>query len=108
MNRIARSATLLVALLLAATATGCSAAEQESEKASPSDVAPLYLEAMRGNVSGLKEYNPDTELTEEGVFGSANSTFLETLGVSRDRRAGSPTHRGHAGRSFQGGVHRHR
>ncbi len=82
MNRIARSATLLVALLLAATTTGCSAAEQESEKASPSDVAPLYLEAMRGNVSGLKEYNPDTELTEEGVFGSANSTFLETLGVS--------------------------
>jgi len=37
---------------------------------------------MRGNVSGLKEYNPDTEITEEGVFGSANQTLLEMWGVS--------------------------
>ena len=64
MNRFARFCTVLIALALAATVTGCSTAEQESEKASPSEVAPLYLEAMRGNVAGLKEYNPDTELTE--------------------------------------------
>lgn len=82
MKRTARLATLLIAVVLAATVTGCSTAEQESEEVTPSVVAPLYLEAMRGNVSGLKEYNPDTELTEEGVFGSANSTLLETWGVN--------------------------
>ena len=82
MNKLAKLGTVLIALALAATVTGCATAEQESEKASPSEVAPLYLEAMRGNVAGLKEYNPDTELTEEGVFGSANTSFLETLGVS--------------------------
>lgn len=82
MKRIARSSTLLIALILAVTVTGCGTAEQEPEGLSPSDVAPLYLEAMRGNVSGLKEHNPDTELTEEGVFGSANSSLLEAWGVS--------------------------
>lgn len=82
MKRIARLSTLLIALMLAATVTGCGTAEQVSEERSPSEVAPLYLEAMRGNVSGLKEHNPDTEITEEGVFGSANSSLLETWGVS--------------------------
>ena len=82
MQRIARLSTLLVAVILAATITGCGTAGQGPEKLSPSDVAPLYLEAMRGNVSGLKEYNPDTEITEEGVFGSANQTLLEMWGVS--------------------------
>jgi hypothetical protein len=82
MTRIARLSTLLIALLLAAGVTGCGTAEQESEEPSPSDAASLYLEAMRGNVSGLKEQNPDTEITEEGVFGSVNSGLLETWGVS--------------------------
>ena len=82
MQRIARLSTLLVAVILAATITGCGTAGQGSEKSAPSDVAPLYLEAMRGNVSGLKEYNPDTEITEEGAFGSANQTLLEAWGVS--------------------------
>ena len=82
MKRIAGLSTLLIALILAATVTGCGTAEQGSGKLSPSAVAPLYLEAMRGNVSGLKEHNPDTEITEEGVFGSANPSMLEAWGVS--------------------------
>ncbi len=82
MKRVTRLSTLLIALLLAAAVTGCGTAEQASEGPSPSDVAVLYLDAMRGDVSGLKEYNPDTELTEEGVFGSANQSMLETWGVS--------------------------
>jgi hypothetical protein len=82
MQRVATIYALLIALMLAAMVTGCGTAEQASEELSPSDVAPLYLEAMRGNVSGLKDYNPDTEITEEGVFGSANQSMLEAWGVS--------------------------
>lgn len=82
MQRIARLSTLVIVLILAATVTGCGTAGQGSGELSPSDVAPLYLEAMRGNVSGLKEYNPDTEITEEGAFGSVNQTLLEAWGVS--------------------------
>lgn len=36
---------------------------------------------MQADVS-QKDYNPDTEITEEGVFGSANATLLEVWGVS--------------------------
>ncbi len=82
MKRIARLSSLLIALILAAAVIGCGTAEQESGELSPRDVAPLYLEAMRGNVSGLKEHNPDTEITEEGVFGSVNPSMLEAWGVS--------------------------
>ena len=82
MKRIARLSTLVIALILAATVTGCGTAEQGSEELSPRDVAQLYLEAMRGNVAGLQEHNPDTEITEEGVFGSANPSMLEAWGVS--------------------------
>ncbi len=79
MQGITRLPALLIALLLAATLVGCGRAEQGP---SPSDVAPLYLEAMRGNISGLREYNPDTKLTEQGVFGSVNQTLLEIWGVN--------------------------
>ena len=82
MKRVAGLSTLLIALLLAATVAGCGTAEQASEGPSPSDVAVLYLDAMRGDVSGLKDHNPDTEITEEGVFGSANQSMLEAWGVS--------------------------
>lgn len=97
MRRPARLFTPLIALILAAIVTGCGSgapssappagaesgtAAEASKELSPSDVALLYLEAMRGNVSGLKEYNPDTEITQEGVFGSANPSLLETWGVS--------------------------
>ncbi|MGB7982819.1 MAG: hypothetical protein WCF36_18715 [Candidatus Nanopelagicales bacterium] len=81
MKRIAGLSSVLIALVLAVTVAGCGSAEPEAEQRSPSDVAALYLEAMRGNVAGLREHNPDTEITEEGVFGSANSSMLETWGV---------------------------
>ena len=82
MKRIARLSGLLIVLILAATVIGCGTAEQESGELSPRDVAPLYLEAMRGNVSGLKQHNPDTEFTGEGAFGSVNPSMLEAWGVS--------------------------
>ena len=82
MKRIAGLPTLLVVVILAVAIAGCGTAGQESTELSPREVAPLYLEAMRGNVSGLREYNPDTEITEEGVFGSANQTLLSLWGVS--------------------------
>lgn len=82
MRRIGGLSTLLVAVILSAAITGCGTAGQGSAEPSPAEVAPLYLEAMRGNVSGLRGYNPDTEITEEGVFGSANQTLLSLWGVS--------------------------
>ena len=82
MKRVARLSTLSIAVLLTFIVAGCGTAEQASESPSPGDVAVLYLDAMRGDVSGLKGYNPDTEFTEEGVFGSANQGMLEAWGVS--------------------------
>ncbi|MGI5939678.1 MAG: hypothetical protein ACOX8V_03180 [Thermoleophilia bacterium] len=82
MQRIARLTAVLMAVVLAAAIIGCDTAEQESTKKSPSEVAPLYLEAMRGNVSGLKAYNPDTVITEQGAFGAANETLLDMWGVT--------------------------
>lgn len=82
MQRIARLTAVLMVVVLAAAVTGCSTAEQESGKQSPSEVALLYMEALRGNVSGLKAYNPNTELTEQGVFGSANETLLDMWEVT--------------------------
>lgn len=96
MQRVAKLFILMIALILAVAVTGCGDAnpssslpvvtesgttEEGSKELSPDDVALLYLEAMRGNVSGLREYNPDTELTEEGVFGSTNQALLEVWGV---------------------------
>jgi hypothetical protein len=82
MKRVATVSTLLIAMMLAAAVAGCGTTEQASDGPSPSDVAVLYLDAMRGDVAGLKEHNPDTEITEEGVFGSANQSMLEAWGVS--------------------------
>lgn len=82
MQRSAGLRALVMALLVAVIVTGCGTAEQGSEKLSPGDVALLYMEAMRGNVDGLREYNPDTAITEEGVFASANQSLLEMWGVS--------------------------
>ena len=97
MNKLAKLGTVLIALALAATVTGCSTAEQESEKASPSEVAPLYLEAMRGNGGGPGIQSGHRTDRRRRVR-QRQYEFPGDVGGQYDRRAGSPTHRGHAGR----------
>lgn len=92
MLRITKLVSTLMALLLAVALSGCGGspspgstgeppAKDQAGTASPGDVALLYLEAMRGNVAGLKEVNPDTELPEDGLFSSYHQGMLEAWGV---------------------------
>lgn len=92
MRRITQILLLLIALLSAFTLSGCgsspasdtaskSPASGKSGELSPGDAALLYMEAVRGNVAGLKEYNPDSKMSEEGAFNSYHEGLLEVWEV---------------------------
>lgn len=92
MRRITQTFMLLIALLSAFTLSGCGSSPasdtastsppaEQSGEVSPGDAALLYMEAMRGNAAGLKEYNPDSKLPEDGVFTNYHQGLLDVWEV---------------------------
>ena len=97
MNKLAKLGTVLIALALAATVTGCSTAGRES-KASPSEVArSTWRRCVK--MAGLKN-TIRTPTDRRRRVRRRNTSFLETLGSVRppNRKPNSP---GHAGQPFK-------
>lgn len=65
----------------AATGGASAPATPVAGQPSASQVALLYLDAFRGNVAGLKAYNPNSSASE-AVFAGINKSTLTSLGIT--------------------------
>lgn len=70
-----------VVVSAAPSATGSSSAATTAQEPTASQVALLYMDAFRGDLTGLKAYNPNTAATGTS-FDGINQATLKSLGVT--------------------------
>ena len=88
-----RCSTVIVALAVllglsvvsACGGDGSPGGKSGSDAKSPSDVAMLYVDGFRGDVAGVKAYNPNSSLTEDYLQSLGKQSaggFAQGLGVA--------------------------
>ncbi len=67
----------------APSSAAASSAAPTAQELTASEVALLYMDAFRGDVTGIKAYNPNTSATGNS-FDGINQATLKSLGVTLD------------------------